>query len=51
MDTGPGGDVLINRDVDYRALGEWLRSRLQPPAWSKRSAGNRPARAAWAARV
>ncbi|HWG15614.1 MAG TPA: hypothetical protein VG268_20310 [Streptosporangiaceae bacterium] len=49
--------MLINRDVDYRALGDWLRSRLQPPAWSQWSAGNRPAdparpaRTPWAARV
>ncbi len=45
--TGPGGDVLISRDVDYRALGEWLRARLRPQSraqWSP--VGYRPLRPA-----
>ena len=47
MGTGPGGDVLISQDVDYRALGEWLRARLQPQSWAQWSpAGHRALRAA-----
>jgi inosine-uridine nucleoside N-ribohydrolase len=46
MGTGPGGDVLISQDVDYRALGEWLRARLRPQRraqWAP--TGHRPLRA------
>jgi len=45
--SGPGGDVLISQDVDYRALGEWLRARLRPQRraqWSP--VGYRPPRPA-----
>jgi hypothetical protein len=46
MCTSPGGEVLISQDVDYRALGEWLRARLRPQSraqWSP--ARPRPLRA------
>ena len=46
MGTGPGGNVLISQDVDYRALGEWLRARLRPQRraqWAP--TGHRPLRA------
>ena len=47
MRTGPGGDVLISQNVDYRALGDWLRARLRPQSWAQWSpAGHRPLRAA-----
>ena len=47
MCTGPSGNVLISQDVDYRALGEWLRARLRPQSWAQwSSAGHRPLRAA-----
>jgi pyrimidine-specific ribonucleoside hydrolase len=31
----PGGNVLISRDVDYRALTDWLNVRLKPGAWTQ----------------
>ena len=30
-----GGDVLISRDADYRALADWLQARLQPGIWAE----------------
>jgi pyrimidine-specific ribonucleoside hydrolase len=48
MGTSSGSDVLISQDVDYRALGEWLRARLRPGRWTQWTPGPRPL---WAARV
>ena len=31
----PGGNVLISRDVDYRALTDWLSLRLKPGSWTQ----------------
>lgn len=31
----PGGNVLISRDVDYRALADWLSVRLKPGVWTQ----------------
>jgi hypothetical protein len=46
MGTSSGSDVLISQDVDYRALGEWLRARLRPGRWTQWTPGPRPLRAA-----
>jgi pyrimidine-specific ribonucleoside hydrolase len=35
MRTSPGGEVLISQNVDYQALGEWLRARLRPQSWAQ----------------
>jgi pyrimidine-specific ribonucleoside hydrolase len=56
----PGGNVLISRDVDYRALTDWLSLRLKPGGWTQwgrqPGAGRsglvaRNNRAAWPARA
>jgi hypothetical protein len=31
----PGGNVLISRDVDYRALADWLSVQLKPGVWTQ----------------
>jgi hypothetical protein len=47
MGTSTDGNVLISQNVDYRALGEWLRARLHPQNWARWApAGYRPLRAA-----
>ena len=39
-----GGDILISQNVDYRALGEWLRARLRPQSWAQWAPGQRARR-------
>jgi pyrimidine-specific ribonucleoside hydrolase len=49
--AGPGGDVLISHDIDYRALTDWLCIRLKPGVWTQWTRPPGPGRASLAART